>query len=94
MRFHNLSGSPFVPSSKALSDSRLLLPDVSMGTEEHSEQGEGDLDSWNLSIGSTSSETSISSEVLRASGHGVIASISSPAVDRLDWLEAVGILLV
>lgn len=93
MRFHSLSGSPFVPSSKTFSDSRLLLVDASEGADEHSEQGEGDLDSWNFSIGSTNSETSISSEVSRTSGHGVMASISSIVVDRLDFLEAVDILL-
>lgn len=93
MRFHSLSGSPFVPSSKAFSDSRLLFLEASMRTDEHSEHGDGDLDPWNLSMESMSSDDSFSSVVLRASGHGVMASISSMEVDRAVFLETFDMLL-
>lgn len=44
MRSHNLSGSPPVPCSNALSDSLLLVLDSSTRIDEHSEHGDGDLD--------------------------------------------------
>lgn len=87
MRFHSLTGSPFVPSSKALRDSRLLFLNAFVRTDALSEHGDGDLDSWNLSIGWTSSGISISLGGLRGSGHGVMASISSTVVGRLDFLD-------
>ena len=94
MRFHSLTGSPFVPSSKALSDSRLLFLNASVRTDAPSEHGDGDLDSRNLSIGWMSSGISISSGGLRGDGHGVMASISSTVVGRFDFLGVLDMLKV
>jgi hypothetical protein len=76
MRFQSLSGSPFVPSSNASTDSRRLLLSSRETCDEHWEIGEMD-----LVVRRSSIEPSVSVDVVDPRGHGVMASMSSIILD-------------